>query len=56
MSTGCTCNGNGFREARGLREDLERAQAELRQRGTDAELQEHDATLRLSDAQQRNTQ
>ncbi|BDA46361.1 hypothetical protein COCOBI_08-4530 [Coccomyxa sp. Obi] len=44
------------REARGLREELERAQAELRQRGTDAELQEHDATLRLSDAQQRYAQ
>ncbi|CAL8462495.1 g2028 [Coccomyxa elongata] len=44
------------REARGLREKLERAQAELRQRGTDAELQEHDATLRLSDEQQRNAQ
>lgn len=40
-------------EARSLREELDSAQAELRRRGTDAELQEHDATLRMSDAQQR---
>jgi len=43
-------------DARSLRELLEAAQAELRRRETDAELQAHDATLRLSDLQHRSAQ